>query len=1254
MPRREKALDGEPGALLEFAADLRKLREKAGSLPYREMSRSALYSPTVLSQAAAGRRLPTLAVTLAYARACGGDQVEWQARWHEVAAELAPSRSPAEEMPEEQAAPYVGLTAFQPSDSKRFFGREELIAELLDRTTRKRLLGVFGASGSGKSSLLRAGLIAAKAKSGMPVLLCTPGPHPLEEIALRLAALTGESAATLRAEFAADPRNLHLRVRQALSGQPENTELLLVVDQFEEVFTLCEQDQERAAFIKAVVLAATAPTSRTRVVLGVRADFYGHCGQHPELVAALRDAQLLVGPMTAEELRQAITGPAVRAGHTVETALVTQLIAEAAGRAAVLPLLSHALLETWRRRRGTRLTLAGYGETGGIRHALARTAEGVHGGLDANGQRVARQLFLRLTALGQGTEDTRRRIRRAELDEDPATTAVLEALAAARLLTVDRDTVELAHEALIRCWPRLRDWLAEDREGLRTHRQLTEAADAWVALDRDPGALYRGARLAAARDWAAGRSAEGVLSGREREFLTASQREREREQAAARRRTRRLRQLVALLGVLVLLTTSATVFAAHSSALATEQRNLALARQAVTGAIGLRATNPALSVQLGLAAHQLAPTRETRDNLLSAFATPYAARLTAHPGRVRAVDRHGRLLASAGTDQTVRLWSTGDGPQPQELATIPGQGGTVHFGPNGMLATIDAHRAAQLWDLADPAHPRRLGSLPGPVTSLSFNRDGTRLATGGDTAHVWDIRDPRAPQRLGVISGTGSVRFSPAGEVLAITGPDHTTALWQVTDPGQPTRLSTVEDSRLATFSGDGRLLAAAEGIGNQVRLWDVRDPGAPRRTAVLTGHTAAAITLRFSADGRTLASAGDDNTVRLWDITDPDRPRAAGLLTGHTNSVYALAFSPDGRSLASGGGDGTVRVTELSGLPLVQHADTVISAAFGPGGRLVATASLDHTVRLTEVTDPPRPVAIIAGHTDGVFVAAFHPDGKLLATASRDRTARLWNLADPARPQPLGVLDAHTSAVSQVAFNPDGKLLATASWDRTARLWDITDPAHPRPRSMLAGHTDAVNALAFSPDGRLLATAGEDRTIRLWDLADPDRPQELALVTGHTDAVSRLAFSPDGRLLASAGNDHTVRLWNVADPATPRETAVITGHTNAVYGVAFSPDGRRLATGGEDRTIRLWDLADPGHPAETGVLSGHTGVVARVAFSPDGGSVLTAAGDHTARRWETDPRRVAERICGLGAPPISAAEWDRHFPGLDYRPPCP
>ncbi|MGW5053990.1 nSTAND1 domain-containing NTPase [Actinokineospora sp. NPDC004072] len=527
MPRRERPLESEETSLLRFAGDLRRLRGKAGTPTYRELGKRANYSAAALSEAAAGRRLPSLAVTLAYVGACDGDVGQWRARWQEIAAESAAE-------PRRRRAPYVGLRTYQMADSDIFFGREQTTANLLEMTGERRFSGVFGASGSGKSSVLRAGLAAA---APGPVLVLTPGPRPVEECALRLAGLLGKTAAAVKADLA-DPRNLHLLVRQAAPQR----DLLMVVDQFEEVFTV-SSPREREWLITALTAATAEPTSRLRVVIGVRADFYGHCARDPALVAALQGGHVLIGPMSTEELHRAITEPAARVGAAVEPALVARLIADVAGRQAALPLVSHALAETWARRTGADLTLAAYEAAGGVRHAIAQTAEAVYTDLLPEARQAARLLFQRLIAVGEHTEDTRRRVPRHEFGGHAA---LLDRLAAARLVTLDRDTVELAHEALIGSWPRLRDWLTEDRAALIAHRRLTSATEAWEAHGRDVDSLYRGVHLEQAREL------RDRLSARERAFVDAGIAAEAERTDLARTRVRRLRQSVAALVLLVL------------------------------------------------------------------------------------------------------------------------------------------------------------------------------------------------------------------------------------------------------------------------------------------------------------------------------------------------------------------------------------------------------------------------------------------------------------------------------------------------------------------------------------------------------------------------------------------------------------------------------------------------------------------------------------------------------------------------------
>jgi energy-coupling factor transporter ATP-binding protein EcfA2 len=935
VPRGERPLDAGDTPLLRFAADLRKLREAAGNPVYRELSRRSHYSAPALSEAAGGRKLPTLAVTLAYVAACDGDTELWERRWREVAAE--------KDVPDEPAvdsdAPYLGLSPFRIGDADRFHGRDALLAELREQVAARRFVGVFGASGSGKSSLLHAGLAAAVHREGVtgsgpqPLMLLSPGPHPLEECAVRMAKLTGESAVTLKAELTADPTHLHVRIRQALDARPDDVDLLLVVDQFEEVFTLCADPAERTAFIRALVAAAASEQSRVRVVLGVRADFLGHCGDHPELREALRGGQVLVGPMTADELREAIMKPAAAAGCSVETALVVRLVADASNQPGALPLVSHALRETWRRRRGIAVTLAAYTATGGIHHAIARTAESVYDRFDPNQRDVVKQILLRLTALGETTEDTKRRITLDELDDDPAVKAVLDELVRARLVTMDQDTIEITHEALIKHWPRLRSWLAADRDSLRVHRQVADDAAVWESLRRDPDALYRGVRLAQARELT-----DSALTTRERDFLKASLAAESAQQAAARRRIRLQRVLLVVLAALLVITTIATVTAMNANQEIAAQRDVVLAQQVADQAVALRADKPALAAQLALVAYRMSPTRHNRDALISAVAIP----LIGHKQDVvaAAFGPGGKLLATASFDSTARLWDLSDPAHPRPLASIPASPDTIDavaISPDGkLLATGGRDRAVRLWSLDDPAHPVQLAEFTGHrdnVFAVAFSPDSKLLASGSydDTAKLWDIA---TRSELRTISGhDGNVKpvaFSPDGKLLATGSDDMTVRLWDLNNAGPSTVLRDHEDLVDAVaFSPDGRLLAS--GSDDQTaRLWDLSAPG--KKPMVLHGHTDVVSSVRFSPDGKVLATGGYDHTVRLWDVSDPVHVKESALLTGHTGAVEAAVFSPDGHTLVTASDDHTAQVWETdparAQVRACQIAQPVISRA--------------------------------------------------------------------------------------------------------------------------------------------------------------------------------------------------------------------------------------------------------------------------------------------------------------------------------------
>jgi WD40 repeat protein len=1169
MPRKERPLDAGDTAVLTFARELRSLRERAGRPTYRELSSMTHYSEAALSQAASGRKLPTLQVTLAYVRACGGSEAEWERRWYATSADEPHAETDAD-------SPYTGLSAFQQEDAERFFGRDRLIDRLEQQVGEQRVVVVVGASGSGKSSLLRAGLMP---RLGDQAVLFTPGQKPLDEYA-KVAATPGT---------------------------------VLVVDQFEEIFTLCEDRDTRRRFVDQL--------ATHRVVLGVRADFYGHCTDFPALVEAMGSAQITVGPMSNDELRAAIVQPARGIGHAVETALVAELVANCAEQAGALPLLSHALLETWHRRKGNTLTLQGFRAAGGFEGALTRTAESVFAGLTPPQQQLVRSLFIRLTAIGDGTDDTKRRIHRTELDDEPDAALVLEALTTHRLVTVDHDRIEITHEALIRCWPRLQEWLAADRDSLRAHRDLAEAAAVWESLDRDPGALVRGVRLASFRSWLV--QPPHPLTGREREFLTASVTTESADLAATRRGRRRLQMLVGLLTAMLIATTGITITALQAGSEATRQRNSALSQKVAQDARRLHNTDPALAAQLALAAYRLSPTTEARGAMLSSFTPSYATRLTGHSDHVNAVahtaQRH--LLASSSRDRTVKLTDVTDPHHPRDVSTLTGHTDnvvSVAFNSDGaVLATAGWDRTARLWDtttgnvLATITHADL-------VNAVAFSSDNRLLATasGDKTVQLWDLTDLRNPRRIAVLPHSAAVislAVSPVAPLLVAGTWDGTARLWDLTT--QTSReLPGKGPVQAVAFSQDGQRIAT--GNDRTIALWPTGG-GEPR---VLSGHTDVVRGLAFSPDGR-LASTSVDRTVRIWDQNDPL------VLTGHTAAAVGATFI--GTALATASDDHTVRLWDLPGELLQAHSDSVYAVA--THDELVATGSYDRTVKLWR---DGRPLAVLTGPADAVNSVRFSPDGKTLLAASADHRVHRWNITDPANPQPLPSLNGHGDAVNALAVSPDGTTIATGGTDRTIILWDARTGAS---LGTLLGHAESVEALAFSPDSHRLASGSSDFSVRIWDLG---RRKTVNHLTDTTHAVKSLAFSPDGKLLATGSTDFTVRVW---DLATGTCTAELTGHTDTVHAVAFSPDGTTLASASADHDVRLWRLDDH-TPLAT--LSGHTDRVYALAFSPDGHTLLSAGGDRTVRMWEANDQHAAERINATAAP-LSEQDWQHYFPGV-------
>ncbi|WP_177154483.1 WD40 repeat domain-containing protein [Actinosynnema pretiosum] len=1242
----------------------------------------------------------------------------WRELWEQaLASPVAAVESAPPEMPEESGVcPYRGLAAFQPEDSSWFFGRERstaaLVARLDNSTEYGGIVVLVGASGAGKSSLVRAGLIpsiregalADPGSASWPSAVMTPGAKPLAELVERVPELAsvlppGGLPDDPPTERGAGPRSLGVidfaeRVRAAVAEHARargGERLVLVVDQFEEAFTLCGDDAQVQLFVQALAAACTPERpgghAPALVVLGVRADFYGRCLVIPELADALQERQMVLGPMTTAELREAVARPARAAGLQLEAGLVELMLRDLgvrAGRtpvrgargaydAGALPLLSHALLATWQRRQAGRLTTAGYRAAGGIQGAVAATAERAWADLPPAAQGAARPLLLRLVRIGADTHDTRRRSTRQELvgqAGDPAAAEeALEVLARARLVTLDAGSVEITHEALIQAWPRLRDWIDQDREGELLRQRLEEDAAAWAEQGRDPSLLYRGARLEAARHWAARHRADGAgPTGATGDFLAVSGQHHRRAVWA-------LRGGVALVVVLALIAGVAAVVAVR-------QRDDAVFRQVVAEADKLLDRDPSLSAQLALVARGMRPSAlDLGTRLISSGGAPLATPLTGHTGAVylTTFSPDGRTLATASYDRTVRLWDVTDRDAPKPLGEpLTGHGDWVSsavFSPDGRtLASAGKDGSVRLWDVTDRARPRRLGTAEAPgrdtVYLVAFSPDGRTLASAhADRAvRLWDVTDPSAPRRVAELAGHGqqvrTVAFSPGG-LLASGSDDATVRLWDVSDPSAPRQVgaplggfdSTVHS---VAFSPDGRTLAAGS-EDRSIRLWDVTDPAAPEaRGRPLALHLAPVWSVAFSPDGRVLASGAADSTARLWNVTDPARVQPLGKpLAGRSGTVFAVGFSPDGRALATGSLDPVVRLWSLPSTVLVGHAARTVGPRFTPDGRALLTGSEDGTVRAWDLAGPggpdaPAPIGDRRDAGEPVRAVVLGEDGRTMVTAG-PKAVRLWDVRPGAEPEPLGApLPLRTRFSSPLALR--GNLLVTADEDNTVLLWDLSDRAHPRPLGEpLTGHDGYVNLALLTSDGRFLVTGSADSHLRVWDVSDPARPRAVGRFPGHDGPVRAGALSPDGRVLATAGDDKLVRLWDFSDPTAPRPLgAPLAGHEEAVVSVVFTPDGRTLASGGEDARLRLWDTSAPAlaGPIGEGVV-GHDSALRDISVSPDGSVVATSSADGTVRLWHLDADWARRRICARTGGVLTEDAWREHVPQLDYAPPC-
>ncbi len=1245
-----------PTATLEkfttFGDLLRFLRRRAG-FTQMELALAVGYSDAQISRLEQNLRLPDIpTIEARFVPALDLDhEPKAVARLLDLAASVR-----REDAPGLGLCPYKGLSNFEEADADLFVGRERLTAKLTERVlalatvdppSERRALAVVGASGSGKSSLVRAGLVPAlrwdKHSTDWDIHILTPTAHPLESLAMSLAAEDGSvaSIAKLMDDLARDQRSLHLYASRELTST-HGARMLLIVDQFEELFTLCRSEEERAAFIRNIFTAASTADGPTILVIALRADFYAHCAGYAQLRETLSHQQEYIGAMSDDELRRAIEEPARRGRWEFEPGLVDLLLHEVGHEPGALPLLSHALLETWQRRRGRTMTLSGYMSSGGVRGAIAETAESVFADQFTPEQRaIARRIFLRLTELGDetATGDTRRRATFNELilkpNEKDLTQAVIKALADARLIITSENSAEVAHEALIREWHTLRGWLEDNREGLRLHRRMTEAAQEWVARNRDSGVLYRGARLAQAKEWAASHSdemnaieAEFLESSTALEEIEASEREAQRqrelraaqdlaeaehrralEQAlAARQLRRRSFYLAGAFVIAIIMALAAGFFGMQARAF----NRLTIARELAATSINNLDQDPELSLLLALQAADMtyrqdgAILKEAEDALHRSLQA-HRLLLTIPHGGALAVSPDGLHIATTGEDGQVKIWDANAGAEILTFAASTDRVTDLAFSPDGKhLFSGSLDGALSLWDAHTGQWLRSLHSPPGAVFSVGYSPDGRLLAAGmQNSVSLWDASTGDELTRYSDIAcgAVTDLAFTKDSSKLGGTFNNGCNVVWDIQN-GEKLLL----DIGNAGITGSGVAFSPA---GNRLTL-PIAHGGAILRYLSTTsgatyfhGHTGEITDVAFSPDGITLATSSQDGTARIWDSSTGE---VLVRLAGHKLRVNRIAFFPDGRRLATTSDDGTTRIWDISlggsreWLTIGDTSNPRYYVSFSPDGRYFSTN--DHSrAGIYETISGAQVSKLDIGRTLHAL-PEFSPQADRVVSSYDSNNPAMH---DATTGKVLMLFAGSSQDIFTLAFNPDGSRMFSGDTAGEIKIWDI---ATGKVLQSLDLHTDQILDLEVSPQGGQLASSSADGRVILWDLVSS---QPALTLIESPPLVLSLSYSPDGERLVTSGTDGIARVW---DTKTGQLLFTLEGHRGEITGVDYSPDGKRIATASIDSTTQLWDAASG---EEMLILRGHTSGVTGVAFSPDGKRLATSSLDGTVMIYASD-----------------------------------
>ncbi|MGW0037666.1 nSTAND1 domain-containing NTPase [Gordonia sp. NPDC003376] len=1273
----------------ELGRALTRLREESG-LSVRDVATEANALLGTVAGWFAGQHAPTKASREMFERVlttCGVVADDDLARWW-AAAERSSRRSRKRPV---IACPYRGFEAYGTADGPVFFGRDALVDRLehtlVGRVPEKPLtepaqtapypaMVVVGASGVGKSSAVRAGLLARMGTEGA-----------LAEWRSVILVPADDPQASIAAAF------------DEISAVPPDVPLAVVIDQLEELWT--QHDQvTRSAFLAEIDRRITG--RRAVVVAVLRADFYGRAAASAAFAPILAAAQVLIPPMTRTELREVIVRPAESAGAIVDDDLVTMLLDDLAPVSpsrptdtGVLPLLSHALRATWQQSDGRRLTVRDYVATGRISGAVEQTAESVYAELDDAEQATARRILLAMINVDEDTV-TRRTVRLADLGADTA--PVLDTFAAARLITVTSSHAQVAHEALLTAWPRLTEWVDTDRERLLLLRRLRTLADPWDGNGRPDDLLPSQARLemfatltdtgttadpaptspvpVGASIGDAGRIGPDQTG---RDFLAAGA-ARVREQADhEQRRVRQLHRFAtfaAVFGVVAVLAAVTAVVAGvnavHQRERAEDSRNQALSRQMAVVSADLVDRDPLLAAQMAMVGYEISPTVEARSQLIDTTSGALPTRFVGTPGSLL-LARSGPLLAASGGGGQVRLFEVSDDAgierQVGDFTGTTGSGdrlGAAAFLPDGKTLLIGGRGAITAWDVSDPGHPVRGVQVPGvtgDMNALAVSPDGRFVVASGPDVGVqaWVSVDGawRQVALPGAAGGVaGAVAFSPDGATLATSAANRRIDLWRVVgdriEPAGQIHLDDWRDNELAqglTFTPDGtRLVAALR--SRVVTVYDVTDPAAPRDVQRFGGFTSYVTAVAVNADGTRIAAAGADNTLRIFDLTAPTTsPRVLPSSSNVVSVVFAgrhvIAASDDGRVQDWPPADDMTYVgsNNVFQIPVDGAGRRLVAADTGTDGRLTQWDIGPAGLTRAGPDLVPAPGLVYSG---AVVVSA---SGKVVTTGTVTGEVQFADYSDPARPTVIGSVAAQPNLNETVDYSETSGLAVTGATDSNIlTVIDASDLTAPRVISTV-DTGGGVWWASLSPDGRHVAAATATGGVRMLDLSDPAHPRALPDPVTFDGAALAVRWDRTGTRVVATSEEKSAAVVDVSDPVHPRTVATMAGPAGQLYSAGFSPDGRHVIAGGSNSEVWVWDL--DGDDASTGlVLRSFPGRVWDVRFVSDT-HILVSGQQGLIRSWDVEPREVLAEECGRPGDPITEDEWAVNVHGLDYSPPC-